>query len=304
MKNKISRRDFIKSGLITGAAVSMINPSLAFGANTEKAELWVIHGKNNKKLMDKCYEIIRANGAFGGKIKNLTLKINSAWSRSPEVGANTDPELVGEFLAKCRESGINKLVLPENPCNSARTSFVRSGILKAAKENDAVMIDLKGKKQFFRKEKIPQGKILKEAEVAEQFLNCDALVNMPVAKHHSGAVLSMAMKNWMGAVEDRRFWHRNGLNQCIADFCTFIKPQWTIIDATRIMLDSGPQGPTKNMKFPHKLILSRDQVAADTYTAIELFGKSIDQVKYLRIAGNMGIGVNSIADMNIHKVEV
>ena len=140
-------------------------------------------------------------------------------------------------------------------------------------------------------------------KVAAEFLEADAIVNIPVAKHHSAAKLTMAMKNWMGSVEDRGYWHRNGLHQCIADFSTFIKPTWTIIDATRIMMDSGPQGPAKKVKKPDLLIVSRDQVAADAYTS-QLFHPSVDEIKYLRIARDMKIGQTDISRMNVRKVEV
>ena len=89
---------------------------------------------------------------------------------------------------------------------------------------------------------------------------------MPVAKHHGGATLTISMKNWMGAVDNntRRSWHRDGLHQCIADFSTYLKPHLVIVDATRIMLDHGPQGPGK-LAHPHEIIFSTDPAAADAY---------------------------------------
>lgn len=95
-------------------------------------------------------------------------------------------------------------------------------------------------------------------EVSKYFTSPDiSVVNMPVAKHHGGAGLTIAMKNWMGAVKDRGWWHKNNLHQCIADISTLIKPQWTIIDASRIMMDSGPQGPAKELKKPNMIIISK-----------------------------------------------
>jgi uncharacterized protein (DUF362 family) len=37
------------------------------------------------------------------------------------------------------------------------------------------------------------------------------------------------MKNLMGIVWDRGYWHRNDLHQCIADFATFRKPDLNIV---------------------------------------------------------------------------
>ncbi len=51
------------------------------------------------------------------------------------------------------------------------------------------------------------------------------------------------MKNYMGIVWDRRFFHQNDLQQCIADICTWQKkPVLNIVDAYRMMHQNGPQG--------------------------------------------------------------
>ncbi len=300
IKSRISRRDFLKYTLTTGVAATIAPSWLALGRPQpiDGTKVWIIHGTDKKKLMAKCLEIIFENGGFGSHPDNLTLKVNAAWARTPETGANTSPELVGAFLAGCRDAGIKKLTLPEHPCNNAKYAFTRSGILAEAEKYDADMIDLKKKKKFYKDYSISKGKSLTEAKVARQFMECDALVNMPVAKDHSAAVLTAAMKNWMGAVEDRGFWHRNDLNQCIADFSSFIKPQWSIVDATRLMLTKGPQGPSKDMKYPNLLVVSRDPVAADSFSAT-LFNDSIDKIGYLTIAKEMRLGETDLDRMNI-----
>lgn len=300
----ISRRDFIKAGLVSGAAISLA-PGIAFADNEKKTDVWVIHGTDKAKMMAKCLEIISANGGLSSKgkeVKNLALKVNSAWARTPEIGANTNPVLVSEFIKLSKASGVKEIVIPENPCDSAKNSFVKSGILEVAKDNGVLMIDLKSHPEDYREVKIPKGKKLTEALVAKQFLDADAVIDMPVAKHHSGAVLSIAMKNWMGAVKDRKSWHWKGLNQCIADFCTFMKPDWAIVDATTIMTTGGPKGPG-NLEHPNKIIMSKDQVAADSY-ATTLFHESAYKVKYLKIAQEMGLGTTEISKMNVHKINV
>jgi len=295
-----SRRDFIKAGA-AGVAIAATPTSLL--AEVTKPDVWVFHGTDKTKLMKACLEMINANGGFGKQAKSLALKVNAAWTRTPEEGANTHPDLVGTFLKGAREFGVTKMDVPEHPCHRAAEAFKRSGIHDAVKSADAEMIDMKTEKKFYSDVALPKARSLTSARVTKHFLEADAVVNMPVAKHHSGATLTMAMKNWMGAVEDRRFWHRNNLHQCIADFSTFIKPAWTIIDATRIMMDKGPQGPAKTLKTPDLLVVSKDQVAADAYAAT-LFHDDPRTVKYLALAEEMGMGVINAAQMNIHRVEV
>ena len=295
-----SRRDFLKAGA-AGVAVMAAPTNLL--ADVPKPDIWVFHGTDKTTLMKACLDMINANGGFGKQARSLALKVNAAWSRKPEEGANTHPELVSAFLRGARDFGISTMDVPEHPCHRAAESFKRSGIHDAVKSAGAKMIDMKTKKKYFSDVTIPKGKSLTSARVTKHFLEADAVVNMPVAKHHGGATLTMAMKNWMGAVEDRGVWHRSNLHQCIADFSTFIKPAWTIIDATRTMMDKGPQGPAKTLKTPNLLVVSKDQVAADAYSAT-FFHDDPRKVKYLVLAEEMGMGVIDAAQMNIHRVEV
>jgi len=309
MKNKSlypetsSRRGFVKLGVAGTTAAIAVSSKTEAVALTDKVDVWVLHGTDNRKLMQKAMNIIQENGWFGKDVNTVALKVNAAWARTPEEGANTHPELVDVFIERAMEGGVKNILIPEHPCNSAKIAFKRSGIEPVVKAHKCKMVDLQKKQKSFREVKIPEGRKLKSAEVAGEFLDADAVVNMPVAKHHSGATLTMAMKNWMGVVKDRRYWHRNDLHQCIADFSTFMKPTWTVIDATRCMMDSGPQGPAKELKVPNLLIVSKDQVAADAY-ASSLFHDSPHAIKYLTYAEEMGIGVIDQARMNIHKIDV
>ena len=62
-------------------------------------------------------------------------------------------------------------------------------------------------------------------------------------KNHGGANLTISMKNHMGIVWDRGFFHQNDLQQCIADICTLQKKAvLNVVDAYRIMKTNGPRG--------------------------------------------------------------
>ena len=311
--NGINRRDFLRRALLSGGALLAL-PGLSrtgwAAAGTEAAatpgasvDVWVFHGPDRQKLMAKALATIDANGGFGRNVKRMAVKVNAAWARTPEVGANTNPELLDAFLAGAREAGVRELVLPENPCARAEESFTRSGLLAVARKHHANLYNPSAEKKAYTKQPLPRAKSLTNAMVAKDFLEADAVVNIPVAKNHGATALSMAMKNWMGAVQDRGFWHRNNLHQCIADFSGFLKPTWTLVDATQCMMDSGPQGPARQVKTPNLLILSRDQVAADAYAATLFFDSPL-KVGYLKLAGEQGIGIVDLARMKIHAVEV
>lgn len=298
---RLSRRDFVKAGAVGSAAVVAV-PSIVKAEPKPKMDVWIFHGIDNRALMNKCMETISANGGFGPNAKKVALKVNAAWERTPEQSADTHPELVDVFLGKALADGV-RVVMPEFPCHRAKKAFPASGLQAVADKHSVKMIDLKTDKSSFKEFKIPDGKILKKEKVARDFLEADAVVNMPVAKHHSSAKLSICMKNWMGAVEGRKLWHVKGLHQCIADFSSFMKPTWAIVDATRCMTSKGPQGPSPDMIYPQQVILSKDQVAADTVAAMLFHDDPLSVVHYLAIARDMGIGETDTARMNIHHIE-
>lgn len=298
----LSRRNFVKTGVLASAALSAA-PSALRAETKPKTDVWVFKGADNQALMAACMETIFANGGFGPNAKTVALKVNAAWERTPEQAANTHPDLVDVFLEKALASGV-RVVMPEHPCHRAQKSFPASGIQAVAEKHNVKMIDLKTEKKSFKEVEIPAGKTLKKEQVAREFLEADAVVNMPVAKHHGGGKLTISMKNWMGAVEGRKMWHAMGLHQCIADFSSFMKPTWAIVDATACMTSKGPQGPSEDMIYPQQVILSKDQVAADTVTALLFHDNPLEAVNYLAIARDMGIGETDTANMNIHNIEV
>jgi len=301
---QVTRRDFMHMGLAAGGAVVLAEGlSPAAEAGGAKTDVWVLHGTDKKALMQAAMKVIADHGGLGKDAKKVTLKVNAAWWSTPDEGGNTHPELVDAFLKGCRDQGVKELVMPEHPVQPAAQTFPQSGLLAVAKSNGAAMLDMKAETKRWQDVTLPNAKTLKKAQMPKDVLQTDALVNMPVAKHHGGAGLTLAMKNWMGSVQDRRFLHRNDLHQCIADFATYIRPAWTIIDATRIMLDKGPKGPTKNLKKLDLLIVSKDQVAADAYTAT-LFPKDLaDRTKYIQIAAEMKLGTADLSQMALHKIE-
>jgi uncharacterized protein (DUF362 family) len=112
------------------------------------------------------------------------------------------------------------------------------------------------------------------------------------------------MKNLMGIVWDRRFWHRNDLHQCIADFATWRKPDLNIIDAYRVMTRNGPRGVSEaDIVIKKSLILSTDMVAADA-AAAKIFGSEPSTIPYIKIAHEMGVGNMNLEELNIERIKV
>ncbi|MFC1452793.1 DUF362 domain-containing protein [Verrucomicrobiota bacterium] len=296
---QVDRRDFLKAA----AAAAAVSPWLARGAVSgagQGPEVVVVHGKDVGKMVAAGMARV---GGWKSLVKpgsKVTLKPNAAWVSRPEQGGNTDPGLVAECVSACKKAGASSVVVPEKTCSNYRKSFEMSGIEAAVTGAGGTMYSPEDGKHF-RAVSIPRGKELKTADAVVDVLDTDCLINIPVAKSHSGATLTLSMKNWMGSVKDRGAWHRKGLHQCIADFSTLVKPSLVIVDATRIMLTKGPRGPGE-MAYPGELIFGRDPVAVDAYAA-GLFKKQPFDIGYIRIAHEMNVGCGDLEKISVIRLE-
>jgi uncharacterized protein (DUF362 family) len=299
MKNPISRRNFLTRLTLGGAGAYCLSRLAVRGAASAPG-LVVVHGTDIPRVLAAGIDKFGGWKAFVKPGSRVVIKPNAAWATTPEEGGNTAPLLVERSVAECLAAGAKAVIVPENPCSPARESFPRSGIADAVKRAGGTMY-CPDQPKHFRKVAIPQGVSLKEASVVCDVLDCDCLVNMPVAKHHGAAQLTMSMKNWMGSVEDRGFWHRNNMHQCIADCSTLIHPALIVMDATRILTTNGPRGPGK-LEYPNQIVLGTDPVAVDAYGAT-LFGKQPFDIQYIKLAHAMKVGCGDLALVNVEHVE-
>ena len=300
---QIRRRSFLEATASVAVLSALTAPSA--GAQDKPAaplaKVVVVHGKDLSKMLEAGIAKLGGWGAFIKPGAKVTIKPNIAWSSAPEQGANTHPALVKACVLAAEAKGASQIRIPENTCHPEKQTFALSGVEEALKGTKAKLY--RPAKGDYQKAEVPKGKVVKSANVPKDVLACDCLINMPVAKVHSATQLTLSMKNWMGSVsnEDRRAWHRDGLHQCIADFSTFIKPKLTVIDATRILLTKGPQGPG-DLGHPDEIILSTDPVAADAYAAT-LFKKEPFDIGYIKIAHEMGVGCGDLKRIQIERVE-
>jgi uncharacterized protein (DUF362 family) len=152
---------------------------------------------------------------------------------------------------------------------------------------------------MYAKAEIPRGKDIKQVEIFQEILETDVLIDVPIAKHHSLAGLTLGMKNLLGVIKDRPAMHRN-LGQRLADLTSLVTPTLTVVDAVRMLMDHGPTGGNlADVKKMDTVIVSNDIVAADSYAAT-LFGLQPEDLDYIRAATEMGLGTSKL---NLLKIE-
>jgi uncharacterized protein (DUF362 family) len=306
MNDRVTRRQMLQKmghmGIVALAGGMLpLSWPLQSAYSAESGLPRVVVGKGGN-LTGRLNAVLKGVGGlehFVRKGSKVYIKPNIGWAREPEAAANTNPDLIFALINLCYAAGAKEVKIYENTCDNYAYCFQKSGI-KDAVERSGGKLFAANNSSFFTTVDVPKGKTLKKVNVVKYAQEADCIINVPVAKHHSAAAFTLSMKNLMGIVEDRGYWHNAGLDQCIADFMTLVKPQLTIIDATRILTTGGPKGPGA-VKEPGILIGSTDFVAADSY-ATTLFGKKGLDVPYIRIASQMGLGQADLNRISIVKV--
>lgn len=304
MDERISRREFMlniaRMGLLVagGSLLPALPLGRSGGAEAAKPRS-IVAVSSSGSVMEKVRKAVDGIGGIGRFVKKgnrVVIKPNAGWARRPDEAANTHPAVMTALMKLCWGAGAKEILIYENPCDSPSFAFRESGIQEAVEKAGGRMYAA-NRREMYQETLISSGKILRNALVLKGILEADVFINVPKAKTHPASLLTLSLKNLMGVVQDRGFFHMRGLDQCIADLSTRIKPTFTLIDATRILLTHGPKGPGETAD-PGQIIASTDSVAADSYAAT-LFGLKGEDISHLRLAAEAGIG-----QVNLKRIEV
>jgi uncharacterized protein (DUF362 family) len=242
-------------------------------------------------------------GRFIKKGQSVVVKPNIGWNKTPEQGANTNPGLVGRIIKECYAAGAGKVYVFDNTCNQWQRCYANSGIEQAVKDNGGIMVPGNDEKRY-RKLTMKGTKVLKDVAVHELWLDSDVLIDVPVLKHHGGARMTAAIKNMMGVVWDRHFWHRTDLQQCIGEFPLVRKPDLVIVDANTVMTKNGPRGVSKaDLELRKMQLITTDLVAADA-AAAKILGHQAGAVQYIDIAAGLGLGNADLTKQDIRRLDL
>lgn len=300
----MNRRRFLKQVALYSGGLSLSLPLFRI-PESRAQELPVpdvakVTGSDYTALVRKTIDLLGSMDSFVKPGDQVVVKPNIGWDRRPEQGANTHPEVVSALVELALDAGADQVLVFDYTCNEKRRCYNNSGITQAIKSigsKKARLVHVDQRK--FVPVKIARGKSLKQWDLYKDALTADCYINVPVAKHHGLSRLSLGLKNSMGVIGGRRGALHHDLGQNLADLATVISPQLTIVDATRILTDNGPQGGSlKDVEVLDTLIGSVDPVAADAM-ATTLFGLDPEAISSTVAAHRMGLGQMDLDRMNL-----
>lgn len=249
-----------------------------------------------------------AIGAIGGmerfvpKGSSVVVKPNICVDyHPPEYAATTNPHVVAEIVRMCLDAGAGVVRVMDMPFGGTPESAYQVSGIGAA-------VDAAGGRMEqmtpigFVEMAIPDGLDVTRWEVYSAMAEANVVINVPIAKHHNLARLTLGGKNLLGVVTRPQMFHSN-LGQRVADLLSLVRPTLTVIDAYRILTAHGPTGGSLNdVTYAETVIASHDPVAADAYGAT-LFGLTGADIPFVRAAADMGLGTLELDTIEVAEVE-
>jgi uncharacterized protein (DUF362 family) len=299
----LDRRQFIRSALHSAIIVGSLPIFDWMSARAFAAASPIVAQRKDKDIVKLVEETLSALGGMSNFVKvgdKVVVKPNIGWDRTPELGANTHPDVVKAVIENCLEAGASQISVFDNSCNDPRRCYVNSGIQSAVESfgSSRVRIEYMDRRAY-QEVAIQQGKELRRWEFYRPALEADRFINIPVAKDHGTSTLTLGMKNIMGVIGGNRGRLHRQIGEAVTDINLVVHSDLTIVDATRILLRNGPQGGNKrDVEWRHSLIASRDIVAADSVAAT-LFGYRPEDISTVVAGAKRGLGIMDLNRMQM-----
>ena len=274
--------------------------------NSTPVDLAVIEGSPQASV-SRAFQLLGGVGTFIKPNTTVLLKPNASFPNPEKWGSTTSPGVIKAVAEVALKAGARRVIIADNTMRDGDLCFEKTGLTTAFEGMSRVSLIPLQRESYYADVPV-DGKALKSVQIAKLIQRADILINLPCAKSHNATDVSFALKNLMGLIWDRSYFHSGtDLHMAIAELATVIRPQLTILDATRALVTGGPTGPGKVQEL-HTIVAGTDSLAVDSYgvnlTQWNNRSSSVASIKHLAYAADLGIGRSDLKSLNIHKETV
>lgn len=226
----------------------------------------------------------------------VLLKPNLVVDLPYTTGVTTNPHVVMAMAEICRGAGAREVIIAEGSAVGADTGAVlrNLGYDERAARYGCRVVNFH--QDTYEHVVNPLGKNIKRIRMPRAWMEADVVVNLPCMKTHDALGASLGLKNMKGVIhpQDKKRFHKWGLEQCIIDLAQMTLPELTVMDATIGLEGDGPVvGDPVGLGL---LLASKDTVALDR-VCLEIMGFDRDEVGYVRLAAAAGLGCDDPAEI-------
>lgn len=252
-------------------------------------KLAIVRGTDRAVMLERGVKALGGMEAFIQKGDRVLVKVNAAFATPPSLGATTHPEVLAAVAGLCLKAGAAQVLVTDNPINNPDSCFDISGLANAAQTAGARIIT--PRTNLFAPVSLPGGKLIRNWPVmAGVFAGVTKVIVVSPVKDHRRAGASMTLKNFYGFLGGRRNVFHQDINGIITELSQLLKPTLCVLDGTVSMITNGPTGGSlSDLKDTGTMVISTDPVAADA-VGVELLGRTLADVPYIRMAAKAGAG--------------
>ncbi len=246
-------------------------------------KLYISQGDNPYKMT---IDLLTRIKPLKGRDKNITigLKPNLVCALPACEGATTHPEIIEGIITYLQNEGFKKIKIIEGSWvgDNTKRAYEVCGYNELSKKYDIPLIDLKDDDYITKSYKGVDIKVCKTV------LDLDYLINVPLLKGHCQTKITCALKNLKGIIPDteKRRFHTMGLHKPIAYLNAIVRQDLIIADG--ICPDPYFEEGGRPEKL-NRIVAGFDPVLMDSYAA-KVLGYNYDEIKYITLAQNEGIG--------------
>ncbi len=305
MPNRTSRRDFLKQ-FSTAAFLTAVG-RLQATAGPEIADIAAVQG-GPMPALKKALQLVGGIKKFIKPNSTVFLKPNISFPNPDTYASTTNPLVVKAMAQIALDAGAKRVLVADHTMRDAALCFKRTGIQSALDDLPNVKLLALDRESLYHEVPVANGKAVKNLKISKLLQRADLVINMPCAKSHVATDVSFGLKNLMGLIWDREFFHSGtDLHTAIAEMATVIKPQLTILDAVRALETNGPTGPGKVREL-NTIVAGTDPLAVDAFglTLANWNNRvlSPSTVKHLAHAAELKIGQPDLSKLTIVKTTV
>jgi uncharacterized protein (DUF362 family) len=334
--SKIKRREFLRKSL--GTTIALGTPWYLSNCQDtknnlkpppdEKSKVAAILGDNLDSMTRDAVDALGGMQKIVSKDDTVFIKPNfvsfpwAQYNNCFHIGECTKPEIIIAVTEECLKAGAAEVIIGDGshlPTFEWQYAITLDGSTNLVEEATRLTSVYDGKVTLACLEndspgwiEVPSKTSLNKIAISSLVANADKVISIPVAKTHSWAQLTLALKNFIGITPlsryaqliDNTWWNRGtfdhsspqAIAQVYLDIVESIKPDLSIIDFSIGLEADGPTidlgGSTVNVKDrlgSWAIIASTDIMATDA-TAARIMSHDTEKIQQLTMGFDMGLG--------------
>lgn len=278
-----------------------------------RSKISIVRGLDIERRTREAVNLVGGMERAVGRGDKVLIKPNMVGGFPPETGETTDPRTIKVIVEMAFEAGAKEVLVGEGepyvPISVLKRRFLNRSILLTDPLHvryEKVLKKVGGKLIAFNADgwetvEVPDPIAFDKIQIARAVLDCDVLIGAPALKTHHLAGITVALKNFYGAIprSDKRRYHQlDRIEEVIVDINKVRTSDMIIVDGTRTILHWGIIDEYLETRHLNLTLAGFDPVAVDAVSA-KILGINPESLRFLMWAEEQGLGTADLSRIDV-----